>query len=121
VLDTLARSIPGADENSARDLGFFIANADAIARELEVVVIVVHHAGKSVERGMRGSSALHGAADAEWEVSAGDAGRLVKVVKMKDGADDLAVGFGRGRRPGDDLHRRHFRRPETGGNIGGQA
>ncbi len=93
VLDTLARSIPGADENSARDVGFFIANADAIARELEVVVIVVHHAGKSVERGMRGSSALHGAADAEWEVSAGDAGRLVKVVKMKDGADDLAVGF----------------------------
>jgi len=93
VLDTLARSIPGADENSARDLGFFIANADAIARELGVVVIVVHHAGKAADRGMRGSSALHGAADAEWEVSAADAGRLVKVVKMKDGADDLALGF----------------------------
>ena len=93
VLDTLARSIPGADENSAKDLGVFVANADSIAKDLGVVVVVVHHAGKSADKGMRGSSALHGAADCEWEVVDGEAGRSIKLAKMKDGADDLVVQF----------------------------
>jgi RecA-family ATPase len=57
VLDTLARTIPGADESSSRDMGIFIQNADRIGRALGCLVIAVHHSGKAVERGMRGSSA----------------------------------------------------------------
>ncbi|NLH80105.1 MAG: AAA family ATPase, partial [Phyllobacteriaceae bacterium] len=61
VIDTTARVIPGLEENSAKDMGVFIANADFVAQELRCVVLLIHHSGKSLEAGMRGSSALHGA------------------------------------------------------------
>lgn len=94
VLDTLARTIPGADESSSKDMGVFVENADRIARELGCVVVVVHHTGKSVERGMRGSSALHGATDCEWEISADQEGsRTIRIAKMKDGEDGLSWMF----------------------------
>jgi hypothetical protein len=93
VLDTLARVIPDADENSSRDIGLFIANADRIARELNALVIVVHHSGKNASSGMRGSSALHGAADTELEVSLANGVRTARVVKQKDAEGEAAFTF----------------------------
>lgn len=93
VLDTLARVIPDADENSSRDIGIFVANADRIARELNALVIAVHHTGKNIANGMRGSSALHGAADTELEVSEANGGRTVKIVKQKDAEGDASFNF----------------------------
>jgi len=93
IVDTLARSIAGADENSSKDIGIFVANAERIGVATHSLVIAVHHSGKDVERGMRGSSALHGAADAEWEVGSDDAGKRVRVAKMKEGEDNLSWRF----------------------------
>jgi putative DNA primase/helicase len=58
VVDTMARSMVGGDENSARDVGTFIANLDSLPVSAR---LVVHHSGK--DGAERGSSALRGAAD----------------------------------------------------------
>jgi KaiC/GvpD/RAD55 family RecA-like ATPase len=60
VVDTMARSMVGGDENAAKDVGEFIAAVDVL-RESDAA-IVVHHSGHDGER-ERGSSALRGAAD----------------------------------------------------------
>jgi hypothetical protein len=69
VLDTLARAMPGGDENTARDMGAAIAGADAIRRASGACVLLVHHTGKD---GLmeRGSSALRAAADTVLPVKA---------------------------------------------------
>lgn len=65
VFDTLARSIGQADENCAQAMTGIVNAADAIARAVKAHVMLVHHTGKDVERGGRGSSALRGAVDTE--------------------------------------------------------
>jgi hypothetical protein len=93
VLDTLARVIPCLDENSAKDMGIFVRNAETIARAIGGLVIGIHHSGKANERTQRGSSALHGATECEWCVTAGAAGNVVEVVRQKDGDSGLAWTF----------------------------
>ena len=63
VVDTLARSFVGADENSSTDMGVFVHNIDLLIERFDYTVLVVHHSGKQTERGMRGSSALHQGCD----------------------------------------------------------
>lgn len=60
VIDTMARSLVGGDENSAKDVGLFIAHVDALSKP--AASLVLHHTQKAstVERG---SSSLRGAAD----------------------------------------------------------
>jgi predicted transcriptional regulator len=62
VIDTFARCFVGGDENSSRDVGMAIANADMIRTLLQCAVLIVHHTGKSGES-ERGSTAIRGAAD----------------------------------------------------------
>jgi hypothetical protein len=84
VLDTLARSILGADENSSRDMGEVIANLDIIRRAAGSCVLVVHHSGKNLDAGGRGSTALKGAMDTELELT-GDTSRMaLKNTKQKN-------------------------------------
>lgn len=61
IIDTLARSIPGAEENSSRDMGEVICAVDELRRETSATALLVHHTGKDGEA-ERGSSALGGAA-----------------------------------------------------------
>lgn len=93
VIDTLSRVMAGADENSAADMGRFVRNADLVAKAFRALTIAVHHTGKDAEKGMRGSSALHGAADTEWEVSGDEEGKTVRTAKQKDGTDNLLWRF----------------------------
>jgi hypothetical protein len=93
VVDTLARSMGGGDENSTQDMGLFVAACDRIRQTTGATVLVVHHRGKSSTAGARGSSALLGAADTVIEVEKHDAGRVAKVTKQKDGADGQKIGF----------------------------
>ncbi len=88
VIDTLARTMAGADENSTTDMGRFVRNVEFVANAFQCLGIAVHHTGKDVDKGMRGSSALHGAADTEWEIGEDDHGKSITVVKQKDGAPD---------------------------------
>jgi len=74
VFDTLARSMPGGDENSAKDMGELIDGADRIRQASGATALLIHHTGKD-GIDVRGSSALRGAADTMIKVEA--EGRLV--------------------------------------------
>lgn len=61
VLDTQARVTTGFDENSAKDMGLFVAAADRLREATGACVLTVHHEARAGEN-MRGSTALEGAA-----------------------------------------------------------
>lgn len=107
VVDTLARYTPGMNENSAEDMGRFVAVVSRIKDETGACVVVIHHTTKD-DGTERGSFALRGASDglymmkspnksrrkvefyterAKEEASGGDALKLeLEVVDL--GADD---------------------------------
>jgi KaiC/GvpD/RAD55 family RecA-like ATPase len=62
VIDTLARSMAGKDENSAQDMGMSIQALDWIREKTGCGTLVLHHSGVDGTR-PRGSTALFGAAD----------------------------------------------------------
>jgi hypothetical protein len=86
VVDTLARCMAGADENSAEDMGLLIRACDRLRRATGATVLLVHHSGKSDPQTERGSSALRGACDTMLAVS-GDPGKRVtlRCEKQKEG------------------------------------
>jgi hypothetical protein len=94
VLDTLARNF-GADENSTEDMNRFIANLDMELRRLwKCAILIVHHTGKDSTRGARGSSALKGAVDAEYQVIKGEDGIIrMHCNKMKDAESPAPMAF----------------------------
>ncbi len=83
VVDTLARSMVGGDENAARDMGLFIASCDRIREATQGTVLVIHHTGKNGDA-ERGSSALRGACDTMIAQSAEDAVIKLTCDKQKD-------------------------------------
>jgi len=94
IIDTVARVMAGADENSGKDMGAFIAAARRIEDACEGLVLAVHHSGKDRGRGARGHSSLRAATDVELEVTREESGaRVVTVTKQRDGADGEAFGF----------------------------
>ena len=86
-VDTVARALPGSDENSATDMGAFVDACDRIRHHTGAAVVGVHHSGKGVSRGMRGSSALLGAVDTSIEVKNSDGVICLKNEKQKDHAE----------------------------------
>jgi RecA-family ATPase len=62
VLDTQARMTPGLEENSAKEVGLYVAAVDLLRRASGACVLTVHHSSKGAAY-LRGSSALMGAAD----------------------------------------------------------
>lgn len=95
VLDTLSRMIGSGDEDKARDINVVVQRAEKIQRETGAHVLIVHHSGKDRDRGMRGSNALLGAADAVIEVSRGEGSEFCegKIVKVKDGSADAPLKY----------------------------
>jgi hypothetical protein len=84
IFDTLARCIPGGDENSAKDMGLAVRNSAVIQRQLRTAITWIHHTNRA-DRGERGSGAIRGAADAMIELSAnGDSVIRVSCSKLKD-------------------------------------
>lgn len=89
VIDTLNQSAPTADENSSKDMGIIIQNAQTIQRLTKSLVILVHHTGKDKSRGLRGHSSLIAALDAAIEVKVGSLTREWALTKAKD-AENIA-------------------------------
>ena len=86
VIDTVARAFVGGDENSSQDMSNFVNIVDSFFKEKwKANVMLVHHSGKSVEKGARGSSALKGALDQEFSLEKKEKMRTLKCTKMKDG------------------------------------
>lgn len=90
VIDTVWRAMAGDDENSAQDMGAFVARLKRIQDATGVAILLVHHSGKDVDRGMRGSSSLLGALDLVLKV--GD-DKVIAIEKNKDGPDGAEIGF----------------------------
>jgi hypothetical protein len=86
-VDTVARALPGSDENSATDMGAFVDACDRVRHHTGAAVVGIHHSGKDMSRGMRGSSALLGAVDTSIEVKNTDGLICLKNEKQKDHAE----------------------------------
>ena len=89
VIDTLNQSAPTADENSSKDMGTIIQNAQILQRLTNSLVILVHHTGKDKTKGLRGHSSLIAALDAAIEVKQGLFCREWALTKAKD-AENIA-------------------------------
>lgn len=83
VVDTLAMSMIGADENSSRDMGQALSGCRKLIDALNASVMLVHHSGKA-SAWERGSSALRGNADVMLRLSAADDVVLIECTKSKD-------------------------------------
>lgn len=87
IMDTLARCMPGGDENTAKDANLVVATCEAIIRELKCTVLLVHHIPKDGHSTPRGSTVFPGAADTLMSLS-GSAGKSeLTCQKQKNGAE----------------------------------
>lgn len=93
VIDTLARSMAGADENSAQDMGRHVQALDWLRDKTGCGVLVLHHSGVSGER-PRGSTALFGAADTLIRVDGDGTNVDVTCEGQKDAAPFRRMSFG---------------------------
>jgi hypothetical protein len=92
VIDTQARATVGMEENSARDMGVFVAAIERLRRSCGAVVLVVHHQGRVGEH-MRGSTALEGAATTILRVTKDEDILTLRCTKQKDAPefDDILL------------------------------
>lgn len=120
VIDTLNQTAAGADENSAKDMGRYIASMKLLRNATGAAVVVVHHSGKDLGKGMRGSSALLGAMDTTVEVERASDGRSIKVAvkKQKDAERESPMRFNM-EKVGDSLVLRPTVMDVAPGDFGG--
>lgn len=78
ILDTQARCSVGMEENSASEMGLVVAALDVLKEVTGACVALVHHSGAAGGRA-RGSTAILGALDAEFEVEADKRNMSVKM------------------------------------------
>jgi hypothetical protein len=94
----------GFNENSSEDMGAFITQAGKLQELYECALMVIHHSGKDVTKGLRGHSSLLGAVDTELEIQRQDSvinsgdtavigNAILTVSKQKDGADSIQIGI----------------------------
>lgn len=93
VIDTLAATTPGADENTGKDMGLALKHCGDIHAATGATVLLVHHSGKDQTRGARGWSGLNAGADFVIEVTSTDSMRFAQITKMKDGEQDESFAF----------------------------
>jgi len=105
ILDTLMRmSGGGFNENSSEDMGGFITQAGKLQAIYLCAMLLIHHSGKDITKGLRGHSSLFGAVDTELEIQRQDSvinsadtlvvgNAILTVTKQKDGADSITVGI----------------------------
>lgn len=85
-IDTLSRSFVGMDENSQKDTGMWIEQAERL-RDMGRTVLILHHTAKNTEFGYqyRGSSVIHGAMDTSMvQTCKDDSIVTLKITKQKD-------------------------------------
>ena len=93
IVDTLAAASTGADGSSDRDMGVVCDRLRQVADQLDCAVLVVHHSGKDVTKGMRGSSAILGAVDYSLLVEEKDGASSLSVEKMRDARKGQSIKF----------------------------
>lgn len=91
VIDTLARAMPGGNENASEDMGAVINAAGKLSSAFQCVLAFVHHSGKDDTKGSRGHSSLKGACDVEISVKREGDIREATAEKVRDGPDACAL------------------------------
>jgi hypothetical protein len=92
VIDTLAASLGGADENNV-GMTALVANCGALASRFDALVLIVAHSGLADDKRLRGHSSLHGGVDALLlcERVEGELSTNLTVQKCKDDASDFTL------------------------------
>jgi hypothetical protein len=95
VIDTLARAFGGGNENDSDAMGAFITSMGKIQEFLTCALMVLHHSGKDLAKGLRGHSSLLGAVDTQLEILRFEdqAKGVISLTKQKDGQDGIRIGF----------------------------
>ncbi len=93
VIDTLAQSTPGSDENLSSDMSLNINHLKILQERTNGLLIIVHHSGKDGTKGLRGHSSLRACLDASLEVSGDKNKRAWALEKSKDSEDQVSYGF----------------------------
>jgi hypothetical protein len=93
VLDTLNRAAPGLDENSSADMGRILEAVKRLQQLTGGAVLLVHHSGKDLTKGLRGHSSLYAALDTAIEVTREGDRRRWRMEKAKDGEDGEGEAF----------------------------
>ena len=105
ILDTLMRMAGGEfNESSSEDMGGFITQTGKLQELFECALLVIHHTGKDITKGLRGHSSLLGGCDTVLEIQRQDSvinsadpsvigNAILKLSKQKDGADSIEVGI----------------------------
>lgn len=93
IVDTLARTLIGGDENDPQDMGRYVASLGAIQSATGAHVCVIHHTGKNTANGARGHSSLLAAVDTALEVTRDCETRTARVIKQKDGREGDEIAF----------------------------
>lgn len=88
VLDTQARVTVGLEENSAKDMGVFIEQIEAVRRVCRGTVLIVHHVPKGGES-LRGSGAQEGAAFSTIRATKPKGVPLVTLIQDKQKESDI--------------------------------
>lgn len=83
VIDTQARVTVSADEDSAKDMGLFVAAIDRLREATRACVLIVHHEPRAGEN-PRGNTALEGAAATQVRISKDGPHLLMENRKQKD-------------------------------------
>lgn len=84
IVDTFARHAIGLDENSSRDTSQWVGGFETVCHAIGASGLVNHHSGKDIDRGMRGSSALLGAAGTVIRVERDGDSVLLSCDKQRD-------------------------------------
>jgi archaellum biogenesis ATPase FlaH len=95
VIDTLAAVAAGGDENTAPTMLAIVNNCRKLISRTGAHVMLVHHMGKSEEKGARGHSSLRAALDTELEVMAVPGTNIgrIKITKQRDMELAAQMGF----------------------------
>jgi hypothetical protein len=83
IIDTLAQSFAGGNENAQEDMGLAVRNAESIRREFGCHVMIVHHSPWDGKR-PRGSTVLPGAVYTSIAVSKDENAVSIHCHKQKD-------------------------------------
>lgn len=89
ILDTLARHLPGGDENAPHVMSHMVEALDAVKTTTGGCALAVHHTGKDESKGSRGHTSLKGSLDTEILCTKGP---QLTVTKQKNHPDGIILG-----------------------------
>ena len=86
IFDTWSAVVAGADQNGGPNLSVIIEAVQWLAKQLDCLVLLIHHAGKDQSRGARGSTELPASVDTIHTLKVESGGITMHCEKSRDGS-----------------------------------